>query len=612
MEKPRNLCWKIISVAASAALLLVVTTRSIAAESSAKEKELIGILQSDAAPAEKAITCKHLAVHGSEQAVPELAKLLANEQLASWARIPLEVIPGPAADDALRAATESLEGKLLVGVINSIGVRRDAKSVETLAGRLKDKDPEVAAAAAVALGKVGGADAVKALREALKVEDMQVRSAVAEGCVLCAERLHAEGASADAVALYDEVRQTEVPKPRIQEATRGAILARNDEGIPLLIEQLRSQDKGLMQIALSTAREFPGNRIDRALADELASLPPERAALAIQAMADRPNTVILPAIVTAASAGPKEVRVAAINAVGRVGDASSVAPLLEITVDSDQDLSQAAKNALGNLPGAAVDKEISSRLGKSEGKLYVALIELVGQRRIDATNELIKALESSDKAARTAALAALGNTVPAEKLSVLIAQATSPKNADDAQVARQALKVASIRMPDREATAGELAAALQRAPSDVKPVLLDILAAVGGKKALETVAAAARSDDPALQDVSTRLLGEWMTIDAAPVLLDLAKAGPAEKFRGRALRGYIRIARQFVMPDPQRAEMCEKAFDASNQPAEQKLVLDIVKRYPSQEMMKVVNKAMKVPALKEDAAQAADTIAKKK
>src|SRR5690606_4254703 len=110
---------------------------------------------------------KKLAIHGSSAAVPELAKLLPNPQLSSWARIALEAIPGPEADEALRNAAESLDGLLLVGTINSIGVRRDAKAVELLAGKLKDQDEEVASAAAVALGKIGNAPAVQSLRGAL-------------------------------------------------------------------------------------------------------------------------------------------------------------------------------------------------------------------------------------------------------------------------------------------------------------------------------------------------------------------------------------------------------------------------------------------------------------
>src|SRR5687768_8473519 len=69
--------------------------------SSEKESELIAILRSETPKAEKAIACKQLAIHGSDAAVPELSKLLSDEQLASWARTALEAIPGAAADKAL-------------------------------------------------------------------------------------------------------------------------------------------------------------------------------------------------------------------------------------------------------------------------------------------------------------------------------------------------------------------------------------------------------------------------------------------------------------------------------------------------------------------------------
>ncbi len=218
-----------------------------------KETELLAVLRSDAPPAQKAMTCKLLAIHGSSAAVPELAKLLPDAQLSSWARIALEAIPGAEADDALRKATDSLEGNLLIGAINSIGVRRDADAVELLTARLQDKNVEVASAAAVALGRIGNAAATKSLRGALAAASAKVRSAVAEGCVLCAEGLLAEGNSAEAVALYDEVRDADVPQQRIIEATRGAILARGQDGIPLLIEQFRSPDRKLFQLALGTA-----------------------------------------------------------------------------------------------------------------------------------------------------------------------------------------------------------------------------------------------------------------------------------------------------------------------------------------------------------------------
>src|SRR5687767_1189675 len=149
--------------------------------SAEKEKELLAVLRSDAAPAEKAIACKKLAIDGSGSAAADLAKLLPDPQLSSWARIALEAIPGKEADEALRAAAETLEGNVLVGTLNSIGVRRDAGAVEILSKRLQDKDADVASAAAVALGRIGNEAATKPLRDSLADAPPKVRSAIAEG-----------------------------------------------------------------------------------------------------------------------------------------------------------------------------------------------------------------------------------------------------------------------------------------------------------------------------------------------------------------------------------------------------------------------------------------------
>lgn len=599
------------------AVVVGIATTSLRADdaakaSSEKEQELLAVLRSDAPPAEKAITCKLLAIHGSDAAVPDLAELLSNEQLASWSRIALEAIPGSTAGEALRNATDSLDGQLLVGVLNSIGVRQDDQAVELLTKRLQDDDVEVASAAAVALGHIGNSEATQVLRESLAAGPEKIRSAIAEGCVLCAEQSLAAGDAAVAVEIYDEVRNAEVPQQRIIEGLRGAILARGQEGIPLLIEQFQSPDKVKFQLALGTAREFPGDKVDQALADELTQAKPERAALIVQAMADRPETVILPAVLQAASKGPQAVRLSAIDALSRVGDASCLSALLDIAIEGNADLTQAAKATLAELPGENVNAQVVALLPAAEGKSYPLLLEVVGTRRIAAVPTLLKALDHDDADVRHAALTALGETVELENLSALIARATKPKHSEDASVAQRALKAASIRMPDREACAAQLAEAVNQTKAvPTKVALLEILAEMGGTNALATIAEAAKSNNIPLQESSSALLGKWMTADAAPVLLDLAKTLPAEKYHVRALRGYVRIARQFNLPEDQRAEMCGKALDASRRSAERKLVLEVLARYPNAETLKLAIDSLADPEIKDKAYESTLIIAQK-
>jgi len=567
-----------------------------------QEAKYLAVLQSDAPAAEKALACKGLAIYGGKDAVPVLAPLLADEQLASWARIALQAIPDSAAEEALRQAMGKLHGRLLIGVINSIAVRRDTKAVDGLIERLKDTDTEVAAAAAVALGHIGGPTAAKALEASLADAPAAIRSGAAEGCIRCAENLRADGNAEQAVRLFDAVCNAEVPKQRIVEATRGAILARGAAGTPLLIEQLRSPDKARFAIGLRVARELSGRKATEALAAELPRATPRRQALLLLALADRGDTTALPAVLEAARSGEADVRTAAIQALGQLGDASCVPSLLEAALSADTGLSGTALSVLADVPGRDMDDDVLARLAIAEGKLRFVLIRLVGLRSIgSAVPLLLKAADDPDAQVRTAALLALGQTIEPDDLSLLIARVATAQNPDEATAAVQAVGTACQRMPDREACAEQLVAALSSSPVAAKCRFLEVLAAVGGTKALQTVAAAAKDRRPEMQDTASRLLGEWMTMDAAPVLLDLAKNAPEEKYKIRALRGYIRLIRQFPLTDEQRAEMCRRAMETAERNEERQLVLEVLDRYPSAEMLRLATEAVRIPSLKDEA-----------
>jgi hypothetical protein len=569
------------------AVVLVCCTAAVACAGDGrtpKEREQIAVLRSAAPEADKALACKQLAIHGSADAVPDLAKLLGNERLASWARIPLEAIPDPACDAALREAAGGLEGRPLVGVINSIGVRRDTAAVGLLAKKLAAADAGVAAAAAIALGLIGDDAAVAALRPALAAGQPAVRDAAAEACVVAAERMLAAGRGADAAALCDAVRKADVPPQRIAEATRGAILARGAAGVPLLVEQLRSADRRLFGIGLSVARELATPEVDAALVAELGSAPPARAALVVEALADRGGPVARKTLAGLASRrdAARDVRLAAVRALGRMGDAESLAPLLAAAAEADADLALAAKVAIADLPAAGVNDAIRGRLAGADAAGLPLLLDLVARRRVTAAlPEVLAALKSADKTVRDAALAALGETVDLDRLNVLVERTIGSDDAGDSAAALAALRAACVRMPDRDACTAKLEAAIATAPPGTRIALLDIVGEVGGGRALAAVAAAAKSGQEPLQDAGTRLLGKWMTADAAPVLLDLAKTLPDGKYRDRALKGYLRIARQLAANEAERIAMCRTALAAARDDGDREIVFEAIKGMPN-------------------------------
>ena len=517
----------------------------------AKERALISLLQSNAPSADKAIACKQLAIYGTKDAVPALAPLLADPQLASWARTALEAIPGPAADAALRQAMGRLQGKLLIGVINSIGVRRDAKAVSGLVKKLKDSDPEVASAAAVALGRIGGTKAAKALSQSLAVAPTAVRPAVAEGCIRCAECFIAQGKPAPAVKLYDAVRAATVPRQKQLEATRGAILARQSAGLPLLLEQLRSPDKALFGIGLSTARELPGSDVTEALAAELPRTSPERQSYLLLALGDRTDAAVMPALLAAAGSGPQALRLTAVGILDRLGNPASLPVLLDVAADRDADLAQAGLAALARLPGNGVDADLLARLQTATGRRCQVLIAVAGQRHLEgATPVVLRSLQDQDADVRSAAFQAigiLGSDSHAARLVQLLQASQSTQEREEIQTALLAIiGRTSVRCVPA------LLPAAHNSDSAVRVIALRLLASAGGPDALAAVKAGIEDRDETVQAEAVRTLATWPNNwpedrGAAEPLLALAKSASKPSYQVLALRGYL----QYVQGDKQ-------------------------------------------------------------
>lgn len=171
----------------------------------------------------KAKACQRLGEHGSKEAVPALVALLSNERLSTYARHGLETVADPSADDALLAAMAKLKGDRQIGAINSLGKRRADKAVPALTRLMYGADGNVACAAASALGHIGRPASAKELQAAFGKTKGMTRNAVADGSLICAERLLADGKREQAMALYAFLTGPSTPKAARLAAMQGII-----------------------------------------------------------------------------------------------------------------------------------------------------------------------------------------------------------------------------------------------------------------------------------------------------------------------------------------------------------------------------------------------------
>jgi HEAT repeat protein len=574
------------------------------------ESQLLVILNSDAELFAKAKACQRLAIIGTSKSVPVVAQLLADPVLSHYARIALETNPSPEVDKVFRGALSELKGRQLVGVINSIATRKDTQSVDALLPLAVGDNLEIAAAAVSALGMLATPESISAVQQAL-AQKPSLRVTAADACLTAADRLLVDGKNEAALLVLTALRKAELPK-HINVASRlGEIRTASQNVNELMNSYLQNKDPALFRIGLELAHHLTDATTTGQLVEHLDTLSPARQILLLHVLGNRGETSALPAIIEAANSDDDKILFAAVSVLGTLGDASVVPILLQTAVSGDEDLAIIARDSLALLGGKDVDNQLANRLQNSDGQERLVLVDVAGRRGIHQVIPLLlKYVSSADPELRNSAIDGLGMTVGLKDFPQLLDQMLAMASTPSAAPMKEALRKACQRMGDQDAASQVLLNRMTNASPAAQTELMDLLIYVGGQQALAGAQAAAAGDDDAAANAATQALGRWLTPDAAPVLLDLAKSGNSA-YRVRCLRGYIRIIRQFGMRPGQRLQMSKLAFAAASRDEERKLVLDTLTRFPLPQGLKIIIPHLGNSSLSEAASSAAVSIGEK-
>jgi HEAT repeat protein len=535
-----------------------------------KEATLIQVLQSNADRKAKADACRELAVVGGKAAVKPLLALLGDEQLSHMARYALETNPDPAVDRGLREAAATLQGKLLVGVIGSIGVRRDTKAVAILEKHLASAEPDVVQSAARSLGAIGNSAAAKALQKAWPKTAQDNKLAVAEGLFRCAE---VSGSARSALAIYQPLRQSSIPQVR-SGATGNAILRQGSGNLALLQESLRSQDEAVFSGALKASFALSGTQVTRALELALSQAPKDRLTSIIQALGNRQDPEALTTLSNLGKDRFSPLRLSAIDAIGQIGNTRSVPVLVQIMGDADAPAAQAAKAALAAIQGPEADKAVYDMLSAGNTQTRLTGLELVARRRMtSAMPELIKLTREGDPRLRAAATRQIGEMGGTAEVPTLLDVLLTSTDSEQLSAVEYALGLLNTKAPDKDALSSQIVKVLPRAQPAQKTTLLQVLGAAGGPVAYQAVSNTLKDGNQEVRGSAMRVLGNWNGQEAAPLLLEMAKTSANATEKTLALRGYLRLASQADVAASQRLQMCRNASELAQRPEEKRLLL---------------------------------------
>ncbi len=501
------------------------------------EKSLCEFLSTDATFAAKQFVCHQLSIIGTEDSVPALAKLLDNEKTSDMARYALERIPGAAVDEALRKSLASTSGKVQIGIINSIGVRRDTKAVPELEKLAGGSDNDIAAAAIAALGKIADSkslDALAKIKSQVKCDLIQV---ALDSYLLCADEL-AKTDKPKAAKIYEELYKKDNPD-NIRVAALKGLLSVSDEPAKVIADVLKDDNAEMQTAAIAIARDIPDKKVTGVLAAALEKLAPAQQIQALSALGHRDDSSAKDSVIKLIQSKDETVQIAAIKTLGMLGDASCVDMLAEIAASSSGDKKDAARESLCSIRGKDIDAAIIEKVSKADPKIKSELILALGSRGAkSAVKTVLETAKDSDAAVRESSIKALSDLAGPQDAQALVGLVADAANNSEREKAADML--AQVLASNKDASA--ILSSLPSAKSpEVKASLLAALGKIGDEKSLDVLRTAIKDENADIRKAAIRALSDWSTPVPAADLLAAAKDDASQVNKVLALRGYIAL-----------------------------------------------------------------------
>ncbi|MCX7818074.1 MAG: HEAT repeat domain-containing protein [Kiritimatiellae bacterium] len=465
---------------------------------------------------------------GGSNCVPVLAAALTEpeRELRDAARRALEVNPSAEAGAALRAALETTTDPLLrLGLVHSLGIRRDPAAMPLLVRALED--PATRAAAAAALGRLGGAPSLAALQRVATTGDAAIAAALVEGA--------ARSGGAGRAALLRLSADATAP-PALRAAAIATLIEREadpDEALRRMTTALTDASVQIRTAALAAAASRRGPALSAALVRAWNELPPDARAGAIDLLDESAKDFV------AAQCRSDDPALAgrAIEAYARLAGGAALSALLE-WASAETPLRRTAMRAIETLTGDSVrDDLLRAAVTGAPPRRAAALIALARRREAGAATVLAQALTDPEPAITRAAREGLRVVGGADQLEPLLrfAAQQEPDALND-------LRAMLTRLRNDAAAGARLIALAQKSGTAERAAVAAVIGVVGGTNALTWLREQLEAPEPRLRTAATRALSEWSGPEALPLLRELvAKEDANETDRRLAARGIARL-----------------------------------------------------------------------
>jgi len=477
---------------------------------------------------------RHLERTSGGEAVKPLAALLTDKDLREPARRALMRNPTPEAGDALRAALAKADKSFRLALVDALGFRREAKSVQPILALAGDADDDTRTHAVEALARIGDGSAAAAIAAATKKGSDHAKSRATNAYLALADALVAKGEKAPALKIYRGLIGS--AGFRKCAALVGIGKAGSAADVDTLVASVITPKAAERGAAVQGLILLTDPKATAGIAAKAKGAEPVLKAQLVAVLGKRGDPAATPALLEAAKDKDEAVRTAACQALGELKAAQAVPVLVAALGSASAPEREKAEWALSKVPGDEATNAILAALPKATGEAKIALVRSLGCRRDAKTlPALTQAAGDADDKVRIAAYRSIGQLNSAQALPTIIAALSKEKGE-----VLDAVAYALRRTHGKEATAATVAAAKTAPPAALAPILT-ILSWREDPAVKGLLVASARHADPGVQAAALDGLSRVKDPAAVPILIQVATKG-----EGAVRDAAVRTSLQYV------------------------------------------------------------------
>lgn len=567
--------------------------------------QMIKILESDATLDGKDFICRRLAELKSEKTIDVLISMIQNPKTINMARYALDKMPFDSINDKLINELSNSTPPAQVAIINSLGDRKSKSALNILEEFVYLKDESIALAAAKSLGKIRGTESAKIIQSSFSKElSEDIRLELIESYLLCAREFLSEGEFQSANDIYEEVYNNFPYKSKKQAALVGMIATAETGRDSILLNIFTNNDVSLLQgvftkfedlIFLADLKMLADNfdLFESGVQEKLLLKAAEIELIELQSLVRR---------ICKTKEGT--VREASIKTIGAIGSEQDIELLIEIAGNGDFSLKSACQDAINNLKGEKVDKELIRLLPDAGVESSIMLIRAIDTRRIKSGFEALTGIASGEnQKLRIETYSALATIAEPSNLGVLTKIFLQIDDPRELKRFESTLARISLKNPEKNNRAKDFLAAIDETNNfETEMSLLRILGATGDQNAFSKIEEYLSDENDDVKKTAILSLYNWPNLDPLDRLIEIVADSENDVLKILALRGYINLLKTHGLNLPDDiVDYYKTASNYAENKSEKTMILSGLAEINNLESAEFVSTFLNDPELKPEA-----------